>query len=128
MSSDSDSESESFSSSQSKKLKSDINDCLNAKPTPLLDFSALRSGLLGCSSSPDPPARNLRPSRGDRKVIEDSFKEMSNDLMTLHKKLGGIFDCVTGILDRMENLEYRVIALEKSLKAPESPPQSYAET
>ena len=49
----------------------------------------------------------------DRKNIDNRFRELTEDFSTIFGKLKMVYDCITEILDKVEDIESRVSELEK---------------
>ena len=138
MASGSDSEPEEYTEAcdtlQSTKLKRAIKDCLEMSPKKEKLKSAASQGarakLLGLQNQKDGKSSNIILRSGakgdDRKKVEDSFREISQDLSGINKKLDGILECVLGILERVDDLEERMTLLESS-SAQTSASSSYSE-
>ena len=118
----------------STTLKRAIKDCLEMTPgsntqNPTAAERA-RSMLLNLRNPKNEKSSNvlLRSSAkgDDRKKVEDSFREVSQDLIGINRKLNGIMDCVLGILDRMDALEERMNILENTSNE-KGAPSSYSE-
>ena len=118
--------------SQSSRVQNACSSLLNAKPEFKLNVkpnSVIRTKLNSCKSAKKSP-RKLR-SNGkttDRKIIEESFQELSSYIMGVHRKLGVIVDSVLDVLDRMDALENRLNDIEDTLKKSKASEPSYANT
>ena len=96
---------------KSKTVVDLIELCKNMKPEkPKMNFSELKTSLLNLHSKEPPPARSLRPNR---KLVEDSVRELTTDISNFSKKLDTLLNCVLSILDTCEHLEARVGSLEE---------------
>ena len=48
----------------------------------------------------------------DKNTVEDSFNDLSNDISGLHTKFNFLLEIIFDILNRMKELESRVLHLE----------------
>ena len=108
MSSDSDSEYEDCPAT-SKKLQRDIVNLLEMEPAamatgPITTVEGLRKNL---TSGLDQKIRKLRSTTKsmDRKQIDDVFRELSADVAGIGTKLSNLYECVMGMLDKMEDYD-----------------------
>ena len=102
-----------------------IDECVNMTPETADFYSSLRGNLRGSGVLP-PVSRQLRSSnKNDKQKLEEMLKDFSSDLNNLNNKFGIFAGCITTLLDRVESLESRIIALESwknDNPSPSSPP------
>ena len=100
-----------------------IEKCLKMKPDLVISEKSkhkslqdLRTKLQKSSKVNVKCGNNQRASNriNDRKKIEDCFHELTNDFAGLFDKFNTVIECVSEMIDRMEEIEDRVLLLEKN--------------
>ena len=93
-------------------------------PNPeVADLGNIRNLLSGFSQNVNNSSSRLTrvSNRNDRKQLEESLQDISSDLMNVQNKFSVIVKSISHILDKVEDLEKRIVTLENT------PPQpSYA--
>ena len=114
-------------------LNKAINSCLKMKPDHVISnkskYKSIKDMKSSLSSCNENSSKQRSSSRIDnRKNVEDCFCDMSLDFNKLSKKFDSVFECLTGILDQMEEMESRIIKLEEAKNSPtvSENPVSYA--
>ena len=119
--------------SNSNKVKRAIQQCDDMRPVistrddNLKTIQQLRIDMNSDSNvnSPINSSRSLRSTgRDDRKKLEDFMSDISSDLVGIQKKFDSLMNCVSGILNRLENIESRLATLEN--KETNQPSYSHA--
>ena len=62
----------------------------------------------------------------DRKKIEDFCKELTSDFSMISRKMDCFISCLTGVFDKVEELESKIEAIDKKLAEHNQPGPSYA--
>lgn len=115
----SDSESDQFLSDEDNetRINSAINNCLSLKPTYVKankskakNMNNLRSQLQKCTTTTTKQRSSARID--DKKKLEEYFREMSTDFSNLGKKFDTIISCLTGVFDKIDEIESRMNDLE----------------
>ena len=101
----------------SRNLKNAISNCLNmeqelAHNPQSRSIPSLRKNLEKCANTKTTKGLRSNGKSDERKKVEDSFREVSTDLLALQRKLDGVFECVMELLDKVESLETRIECLE----------------
>ena len=119
------------------KVNSIVEKCLQMKPKYNISKKSKHKSYIDLKKRLDTGAkievkRNDKKSStrsSDRKNIDNCFRELTEDFSTIFDKLRTVYECVTEMLDKMEDIENRVSELEKkqSEKPPPPPIQTFSE-
>ena len=92
----------------------DMRSVISTRDDNLKTIQQLRIDMNSDSNvnSPINSSRSLRSTgRDDRKKLEDFLSDISSDLVGIQKKFDSLMNCVSGILNRLENIESRLATL-----------------
>ena len=104
-------------------LNKSIKKCLNMKPelslnSKVISVKDMRDNLNRCNvrKSSRIVNKNLKLNNmtNDRTMIQNTLREISDDILSLHGKIEGLFSTMDCVLDKLESLESRIEVLEKS--------------
>ena len=100
-----------------------LEKCLNLKPelsvkSKIISVKDIRSNLKSCNvkKSSRIVNKNLKFNNmsNDRTIIQNTLREISDDILSLHSKIEGLFSTMDSVLDKIECLETRIEILENN--------------
>ena len=109
----------------SNRLEKAVRTCDDMRPdiSPIPEVANLgniRNLLSGFSQNVNNSSSRLTriSNRNDRKQLEESLQDISSDLMNVQNKFSVIVKSISHILDKVEDLEKRVVTLENTAPQP----------
>ena len=109
----------------SNRLEKAVRTCDDMRPdiSPIPEVANLgniRNLLSGFSQNVNNSSSRLTrvSNRNDRKQLEESLQDISIDLMNVQNKFSVIVKSISHILDKVEDLEKRVVTLENTAPQP----------